>query len=147
MAAAARATVRASAAARLGMVSDMARLRRLDLAGRGIRRRRRGRGWSYVDAEGVVLDDPVERTRIDALAIPPAWRDVWICPWANGHIQACGTDAADLDATGAGRRATETRQWGCAAGEHQDSGPGLARERLRRTLGPHLRTVRTECLD
>jgi DNA topoisomerase IB len=59
----------------------------------GYRRRRVGRGFAYYDVDGSLIKD--ERLdRIRALAIPPAWRDVWICPWPNGHIQAVGTDAA-----------------------------------------------------
>ncbi len=59
----------------------------------GYGRRRAGRGFAYSDTEGALIRD--ERLdRIRALAIPPAWRDVWICPWPNGHIQATGVDAA-----------------------------------------------------
>lgn len=59
----------------------------------GHTRRRRGKGFSYTDASGAALPpDEVERVR--SLAIPPAWTDVWICPVANGHLQATGTDAA-----------------------------------------------------
>jgi DNA topoisomerase IB len=59
----------------------------------GWTRRRAGRGFAYYDTEGALIRD--ERLdRIRALAIPPAWKDVWICPWPNGHIQAVGTDAA-----------------------------------------------------
>jgi DNA topoisomerase IB len=59
----------------------------------GYGRRRAGRGFAYLDTEGTLIKD--ERLdRIRALAIPPAWRDVWICPWPNGHIQATGVDAA-----------------------------------------------------
>jgi DNA topoisomerase-1 len=72
----------------------MARLRRVDCSGPGIRRRRHGRGFSYVDADGVRIDDPQVLDRIGALAIPPAWEDVWICPYPDGHLQATGTDAA-----------------------------------------------------
>jgi DNA topoisomerase IB len=70
------------------------RLRRARIEGPGIARRRRGRGFTYVDASGNAVRDPEILARIDALAIPPAWNDVWICPDANGHIQAVGTDAA-----------------------------------------------------
>ena len=59
----------------------------------GIRRRRRGRGFSYRDADGALLRDRDALARIRALAIPPAWTDVWICPWPNGHVQATGRDA------------------------------------------------------
>jgi DNA topoisomerase IB len=70
------------------------RLRRADCSGPGIRRRRRGRGFSYVDADGNRVDDPEVLARIAQLAIPPAWEDVWICPYAHGHLQATGTDVA-----------------------------------------------------
>ena len=60
---------------------------------RGWTRRRVGKGFAYRDAEGRPLAaEDVERIR--SLAIPPAWKDVWICPLANGHIQAVGTDDA-----------------------------------------------------
>lgn len=58
----------------------------------GLTRRRAGKGWSYRDAEGRPVKDPKVLDRIRALAIPPAWTDVWICPKANGHIQATGRD-------------------------------------------------------
>ena len=69
------------------------RLRRSDLTGRGIRRVRAGRSFRYLDwaGEPVPADEVI---RIKELVIPPAWRDVWICPWPNGHIQAVGFDAA-----------------------------------------------------
>ncbi len=70
------------------------RLRRADCSGPGIRRKRRGRGFVYVDDEGERVDEPEALERIAALAIPPAWQDVWICPHPNGHLQATGTDAA-----------------------------------------------------
>lgn len=59
----------------------------------GIRRVRRGRGFSYQLPDGSLLDDPVERQRIKTLALPPAYHDVWICARANGHLQATGYDA------------------------------------------------------
>jgi DNA topoisomerase IB len=59
----------------------------------GYGRRRAGRGFAYYDTDGALIkDDRLDRIR--GLAIPPAWRDVWICPWPNGHIQATGVDAA-----------------------------------------------------
>jgi DNA topoisomerase-1 len=61
--------------------------------GPGIRRRRAGRGFSYLDAEGAPIRDAEELRRIRALAIPPAWTDVWINPHPRGHIQATGRDA------------------------------------------------------
>jgi DNA topoisomerase IB len=72
----------------------MARLRRADLTGPGITRKRRGRGFSYYDESGESIGDLETLERIRELAIPPAWTDVWICPYPNGHIQAVGVDAA-----------------------------------------------------
>jgi len=70
------------------------RLRRSDCSGPGIHRRRRGRGFGYVDSDGNRVDDPEVIQRIAELAIPPAWENVWICPYPHGHLQATGTDAA-----------------------------------------------------
>ncbi len=70
------------------------RLRRADCAGPGIRRRRRGRGFSYEDGSGTAIGDEETLERIRQLAIPPAWKDVWICPDPFGHIQATGYDEA-----------------------------------------------------
>jgi DNA topoisomerase IB len=72
----------------------MPRLRRVDCSGPGIRRRRRGKGFEYADADGVRVTEPEVLDRIRELGIPPAWRDVWICPYPMGHLQATGTDAA-----------------------------------------------------
>jgi DNA topoisomerase-1 len=55
---------------------------------------RRGRGFSYHHPDGTAVTDEATLQRIQELVIPPAWRNVWICPHANGHIQAVGTDAA-----------------------------------------------------
>lgn len=59
----------------------------------GLRRSASRGGWRYLDSKGNRLTDPDTVARIQALAIPPAWADVWICPAANGHIQAMGRDA------------------------------------------------------
>ena len=58
----------------------------------GYKRRRRGKGFVYTNTEGEIIRDAAELQRIRSLVIPPAWRDVWICPFANGHIQATGRD-------------------------------------------------------
>jgi DNA topoisomerase I len=72
----------------------MSRLRRVDFSGPGIIRRRRGRGFEYLFADtGERVEDVDAMKRIKDLVIPPAWADVWICPYPNGHIQAIGTDA------------------------------------------------------
>lgn len=68
-------------------------MRRSNLDKPGITRRRRGRGWSFQQPDGTAVD-AATRERISHLAIPPAWRDVWISPYPDGHIQAVGTDDA-----------------------------------------------------
>lgn len=72
----------------------MPRTRRVDCSGPGISRRRNGRGFSYLDADGRRVTDAAVVDRIRALAIPPAWQDVWICGDPRGHIQATGIDEA-----------------------------------------------------
>src|SRR5882762_1174606 len=67
---------------------------RSDPAAEGIRRRRCGRGFSYLGTDAAVIKDSQTLTRIRSLVIPPAWEDVWICADPLGHIQAIGTDAA-----------------------------------------------------
>lgn len=69
-------------------------LRRVDPHGPGFTRQRRGRGWSFLDERGQRITDPETCRRVRSLAIPPAWRDVWICPRSDGHMQAVGTDDA-----------------------------------------------------
>lgn len=70
------------------------RLRRSTVGGPGLRRVRRGRGFYFLDEDRERVDDAEVLARIDALVIPPAWKDVWISPHPNGHIQAVGTDVA-----------------------------------------------------
>jgi len=72
----------------------MTRTRRVDCSSPGISRLRRGRGFRYLDSDGEPIDDAATVDRIRALAIPPAWTDVWICSDPLGHIQATGVDAA-----------------------------------------------------
>ena len=71
----------------------MARLRKVDCSDSGITRRRRGRGFEYLDEDGNRIEDTAVLARINQLAIPPAWNDVWICAHPMGHIQATGIDA------------------------------------------------------
>jgi len=71
----------------------MSRLRRVDCGTPGITRRRRGKGFEYLDESGERIEDEDVLARIRALAIPPAWEDVWICADPMGHIQATGVDA------------------------------------------------------
>jgi DNA topoisomerase IB len=75
-------------------VTPRGRLRRADCSSVGIHRIRRGRGFSYEDPAGRRVEDEETVARIRELAIPPAWRDVWICPDPLGHIQATGFDEA-----------------------------------------------------
>lgn len=58
----------------------------------GISRKRSGKGWAYFDAHGKRITDAEERMRLNAIALPPAYRDAWFCPAANGHILAIGYD-------------------------------------------------------
>src|SRR4051812_24564638 len=75
--------VEAARAARLLYVSDESP---------GIRRRRSGRGFTYVGPDGEVVRQKERLNRIRALAVPPAWTDVWICANPRGHLQATGRD-------------------------------------------------------
>ncbi|MDF2811330.1 MAG: topoisomerase [Microvirga sp.] len=59
----------------------------------GIRRKKSGKGFTYITAGGDKVEDKATLARIRSLAIPPAYTDVWICPKPNGHIQATGRDA------------------------------------------------------
>jgi DNA topoisomerase I len=73
--------------------AQAAGLRYVSDATPGFRRRRTGRGFLYLDESGRRIEDPAVLARIRALAVPPAWRDVWICPRPDGHLQAVGRDA------------------------------------------------------
>ncbi len=95
------------------------RLRRTSPTQPGYTRRRRGRGWQYVDSAGKAVTDAETIGRITDLVIPPAWKDVWICPYPNGHLQAVGTDAA-------GRRQYLY---------HQDWSSGRHRKKFERVVG------------
>ena len=77
------AALTAAKAARLRYVSDQ---------GPGITRHSVGKEFEYHDPRGVIIKERGELARIKAIAIPPAWTDVWICTDANGHIQATGRD-------------------------------------------------------
>src|SRR3954463_5179862 len=72
----------------------MPRLKRADCGSPGLTRRRRGKGFEYLDEDGRRISDPELLERISELGIPPAWEEVWICSDAMGHIQATGIDAA-----------------------------------------------------
>lgn len=68
-------------------------VREIDCNGPGIRRRRAGKGFTYIDEDGERITDEAVVERVRALAVPPAWEDVWICSDPKGHIQATGVDA------------------------------------------------------
>lgn len=74
-------------------MSHRGALRRVDLSGPGLARRRAGRGFTYLDGDGGRIADPEVLDRIRGLVIPPAWTDVWICADPRGHVQATGLDA------------------------------------------------------
>lgn len=80
-----------------GTSPSVPRLRRVSCSSPGLSRVRTAEGdkasFSYVDAGGGPVTDPATLERIEALVLPPAWEDVWICPVATGHIQATGVDA------------------------------------------------------
>jgi DNA topoisomerase I len=86
--------VRDCASRSTGKTHDVARLKRVDCSQPGIARRRRGRGFEFIHADGGRVASPDVLARIRDLAIPPAWTDVWICAEPNGHLQATGIDAA-----------------------------------------------------
>ncbi|MFP3712885.1 DNA topoisomerase IB [Puerhibacterium sp. TATVAM-FAB25] len=72
----------------------MPRLRRVTVSSPGFGRRRAGKGWVFLDVDGAPLADDEAVARCKKLAVPPAWKDVWICRYPNGHIQAFGYDDA-----------------------------------------------------
>ncbi|HZI97626.1 MAG TPA: DNA topoisomerase IB [Actinomycetales bacterium] len=74
-------------------IVTMPRLRTVSPSSAGWTRRRAGRGFTYTDADGTRLPSD-DALRCKALVIPPAWEELWICPYPNGHIQAVGTDVA-----------------------------------------------------
>lgn len=75
------------------IAAKTARLRYVDDRKPGIVRQRAGKGFVYRDPAGAIITDNDELARINAIAVPPAWTKVWICPDPNGHIQATGRDA------------------------------------------------------
>jgi DNA topoisomerase IB len=77
-----------------GTLGRVTRLKRVDCSQPGITRRRRGRGFEYIEVDGTRVSSEEVIARIRELAIPPAWAEVWICRHPNGHLQATGIDAA-----------------------------------------------------
>ncbi len=74
-------------------MAQAARLRYVSPARPGFTRVRRGKTFAYLDASGKPVTDEETLGRIQKLVLPPAWENVWICPYPNGHLQATGTDA------------------------------------------------------
>lgn len=73
-------------------MARLAQLRYVNDESKGIQRRRAGDGFHYLDGDGKHVAEEAVLRRIKALAIPPAWKEVWICPLENGHLQATGRD-------------------------------------------------------
>lgn len=71
---------------------EQAKLRYTTDGGRGFTRKKQGESFVYFDTDGKKITENSTIERINSLAIPPAWRDVWICPYRNGHLQATGLD-------------------------------------------------------
>lgn len=108
-------------------------------ADRGIRRRRHGRGFTYLDHDGATITDPETLARIRSLAIPPAWTDVWICVDATGHVQATGRDAKNRKQYLYHR---EWRQQRDAVKFHELVGFGEALVMLRKRVEADMRSPR-----
>ncbi len=103
----------------------------------GIRRRRKGKGFSYVMPDGTTLADELQRARIGALGLPPAYENVWICLYENGHLQATGFDARGRKQY---RYHKEWQSFRSAGKFHQLMEFGRALPRIRRTVLRHLDT-------
>jgi DNA topoisomerase-1 len=73
--------------------AESAGLRYVSDARPGTRRKKTAKGFTYTRADGSKLSESDVLKRIKSLAIPPAWTDVWICPWSDGHLQGTGRDA------------------------------------------------------
>jgi len=103
----------------------------------GIRRRRKGKGFSYVMPDGTTLADELQRARIGALGLPPAYENVWICLYDNGHLQATGIDARGRKQY---RYHKDWQSFRSAGKFHQLIEFGRALPRMRRTVLRHLDT-------
>ena len=103
----------------------------------GIRRRRKGKGFSYQLPDGTTLADELQRARIQALGLPPAYDNVWICIYENGHLQATGYDARGRKQY---RYHKDWQSFRSAGKFHQLVEFGRALPRIRRTVLRHLDT-------
>jgi DNA topoisomerase I len=122
----------------------------------GLGRRRSGRGFRYIGPDGEPIRDPATLARIRALAVPPAWRDVWICRDARGHLQATGSDARGRKQPryhAAWRRQRDELKFGRLAAfgralprirrrvKHDLARPGLTRDKVLATVVALLETT------
>lgn len=101
----------------------------------GIRRLKRGRGFSYVAPDGTSIARGKERARLEGLAVPPAYEDVWMSPLHNGHLQATGRDARQR------KQYKYHVEWSAAQAETKFAGLsdfGHMLPRLRRRVGKDL---------
>ncbi len=103
----------------------------------GIRRRKKGKGFSYQLPDGTTLADELQRARIQALGLPPAYDNVWICIYENGHLQATGYDARGRKQY---RYHKDWQSFRSAGKFHQLVEFGRALPRIRRTVLRHLDT-------
>lgn len=115
---------------------ETAHLRYVDTSRPGYTRKKRGKGFTYFDQHGKPITDQKTKARIESLVIPPAWKDVWISPSANGHIQAVGRDDRGR------KQYIYHPRWQETANESKFSSLiafGEALPELRKTLHEHLR--------
>lgn len=108
------------------MAASASDLRYVDDTEPGYSRRRRGKGWHYFAPDGERISQRDEIARLNALAVPPAYTDVWYCRWADGHLQATGRDDkgrkqyryhADYRAQQEADKFSRTAAFGCALPE------------------------------
>lgn len=92
-------------------IAKLAGLRYVSDAEPGFGRRRHGKGFVYLDRSGGRLQEERHLERITSLVIPPAWRDVWICRWPHGHLQATGRDDKDRKQYRYHDRWSQTTNW------------------------------------
>ena len=112
-------------------------LRYVDDTRPGITRKPRGRHFSYFYPDGKPIKDKSELGRIKALAIPPAYRDVWVCPIPNGHIQATARDARGRKQYRYHKRWREVRD---EAKFHRMAAFGAALPKIRKAVARDLRS-------
>jgi DNA topoisomerase-1 len=116
--------------------AESAGLRYFSDARPGLGRRRAGKGFYYVGVDKQVVRDVSQLRRIRALAIPPAWTEVWICPFANGHLQATGRDSKGRKQYRYHSKWRETRD---QVKYHRMVAFGKSLPKLRRVVRKHLR--------